>query len=95
MGRCVPRYEGVPRSCARHGMPSSIDKVKKETTKKYPNHSAFLVFFAQLHGQVNTTSTRLKNNVSVRIGTRTDKVGQTMQDKVNVVHEILAKDAAK
>ncbi|CAO3570541.1 unnamed protein product [Mortierella alpina] len=34
-------------------------------------------------------------STSVRIGTRTDKVGQTMQDKVNVVHEILAKDAAK
>jgi len=32
-------------------------------------------------------------DTSVRIGTRTDKVGQTMQDKVNVVHEILAKDA--
>ncbi|KAH7046127.1 hypothetical protein BKA57DRAFT_465767 [Linnemannia elongata] len=34
-------------------------------------------------------------STSVRIGTRTDKVGQTMADKVNVVHEILAKDAAE
>ncbi|KAG0025815.1 hypothetical protein BGZ81_006827 [Podila clonocystis] len=31
-------------------------------------------------------------STSVRIGTRTDKIGQTMEDKVNVVHEILAKE---
>ncbi|KAG0243245.1 hypothetical protein BGX31_010966 [Mortierella sp. GBA43] len=30
---------------------------------------------------------------SVRIGTRTDKVGQTIQDKVRVVQEILANDS--
>ena len=32
---------------------------------------------------------------SVRIGTRTDKEGQTIQDKVRVVEEILAKDKAE
>ncbi|KAI8362958.1 sll0230 protein [Mortierella sp. GBAus27b] len=32
-------------------------------------------------------------STSVRIGTRTDKVGQTIQDKVRVVQEILANDS--